>query len=122
MPSRTLPALFAIAVVFAFAAVAVAQNNTGAISGRIQTANGMSAGAVRVAALPAERNLAIDGSGVVSIAETDSSGRYRLANISPGRYYIVAGPLEAPTFYPGTLNASGATTVNITPDAALVKQ
>ena len=119
MPSRTFPALFAIAVVSACAAVAVAQNNTGAISGRIQTANGMSAGAVRVAAMPAERNLATDGSGLVSIAETDSSGRYRLANISPGRYYIVAGPLEAPTFYPGTLNASGATTVNITPDAAL---
>jgi hypothetical protein len=37
-----------------------------------------------------------------SIAETDASGRYKLENIPPGRYYIAAGRLDLPTYYPGT--------------------
>jgi len=120
MPSWKSAAFFVLAIVFEFRVVAVAQSDTGTISGRIQTANGMSAGAVRVAALPVGSNLAADGSiAPVSIAETDSVGRYRLEDVPPGRYYIVAALSQAPTYYPGTVDMAGASVVKIEPDSAL---
>ena len=33
----------------------------------------------------------------VSLAETDSTGRYQLENVPPGRYYITAGRLDVLT-------------------------
>src|SRR5207249_10723371 len=50
---------------------------------------------------------------------TDEAGGYRLEDIPPGRYYIVAGRLDSPTYYPGTLQTAGATIVRITPGANL---
>jgi hypothetical protein len=52
----------------------------------------------------------------VSIAQTDNSGRYRLDDIPPGRYYVVAGPLSSQTFHPGTLQQSGATILTMSQD------
>jgi hypothetical protein len=81
MPSTTFSSVFAIAVVFAAHAVALGQNTPGTISGQIRAANGTSAVAIRVGAMPLERNAANDGSNaLMSIAETDFSGRYRRAN------------------------------------------
>jgi hypothetical protein len=80
----------------------------------------MSAIAVRVAALPVERNLATDGSIVpMTTAETDGVGRFRLDDIPPGRYYIVAGPLQTQTYYPGAIDIVGAKPVSIEPGTAL---
>ena len=53
-----------------------------------------------------------------SLTETDSDGRYQLGLITPGRYYIVAGALVAPTYYPGTTNAGAATVLNIEPGSS----
>jgi hypothetical protein len=36
---------------------------------------------------------------MVTLAATDESGRYRLENIPPGRYYISAGRVDFPTYY-----------------------
>jgi hypothetical protein len=51
---------------------------------------------------------------MASLAETDSTGRYRLENIPPGSYYIAAGRVNLPTYYPGTLELSKGTHVSIT--------
>jgi hypothetical protein len=55
-----------------------------------------------------------------SIAQTDSDGRYRLDNISPGRYYIAAGPVTLQTFHPGTLTQSSASIVMVTRNAPVL--
>src|SRR5678816_636821 len=44
---------------------------------------------------------------------TDSQGRYKLENVLPGRYYITAGFVDLPTYYPGVSAVSGATVVNV---------
>ena len=49
----------------------------------------------------------------VSLAETDSTGRYQLENVPPGRYYITAGRLDVLTYYPGTLEVSQGLVVSI---------
>jgi hypothetical protein len=59
---------------------------------------------------------------LVTIGETDDAGRFRLENVPPGRYYISAGRVEMPTYFPGTLEvaagkiitvASGATVTDV---------
>jgi hypothetical protein len=45
---------------------------------------------------------AVGGTALASIAETDASGHFRLENVPPGRYYITAGRVDFPTFFPGT--------------------
>jgi hypothetical protein len=54
-----------------------------------------------------------------SITQTDSSGRYRLENITPGRYHIAAGPVGLLTFHPGTTTQSAATIVEVTRNVPL---
>jgi hypothetical protein len=50
---------------------------------------------------------------LVSQTITDDSGHYRLDNIPPGRYYIQAGPIDFPTFYPGVTAPPNATSLLI---------
>ena len=75
----------------------------GEISGRITAVDGTPAGGVRVSAvetasLPAGRTVPDEQA---SIVETGSDGRYRIEDLRPGRYYIVAGRIDSPTYYPG---------------------
>ena len=48
-----------------------------------------------------------------SLAQTDETGRYRLENIPPGTYFIVAGRVNLPTYYPGTLDMLKGTVVSV---------
>jgi hypothetical protein len=57
-----------------------------------------------------------EASSLAGIAETDASGRFRLENIPPGRYYIVAGRIDLPTYYPGVVNANDARVIQVTAD------
>ena len=50
---------------------------------------------------------------------TDSTGRYRISNVPPDNYYIVAGFNSAPTYYPGTADRTVATTITTTPATTL---
>jgi len=93
---------------------------TGSASGVIRTATGAPAAGVRVAAvaLSATETATVEGA-LVSLTQTDSSGRYRLDNILPGRYYIQAGLIDAPTYYPGVTTTAGATNLLVAAGASL---
>jgi hypothetical protein len=84
------------------------QPGAGIVTGSIQLEIGGPAANVRVAAMAVD-----DPSSLVSVAETDSSGRYRLSNIPKGKYYIVAGRLDNLTYYPSGHAPAGATQVTV---------
>jgi hypothetical protein len=106
-----------------------AQTGNAVLTGQIQTLEGGPAAAVRVSAMPVPTGNAIPADGpnyfnatpAVSTALSDNQGRYRLANVPPGRYYILAGLINEPTFYPASknTNAEGATIVTVAPGAAM---
>jgi len=90
--------------------IPVLPNQGGTVTGILRTSSGTPAAGVRVSALArpeATKDLSTSAA-LASLAETDASGRYRLENIPPGRYYIVAGNIDVPTFYPGSLRRTKA--------------
>ena len=103
----------------------------GVVTGQLQTREGTPAAAIRISALPApppnirpsdgQNYYATDFNLPVSTAFTDAQGRYRLANLAPGRYFIIASVFGYPTFYPGTTNADGGTVITITAEAPAVE-
>lgn len=98
--------------VFLLAQAGRLQPGTGIVSGSVKVAGGGSAAGIRVGAV------AIDdpsGANMVSLGETDSAGRYRLSNIPAGRYYIVAGLVQSPTYYPGSPLRDAAKEVQVEP-------
>jgi hypothetical protein len=104
---------------------AAAAARPGVVTGQLQTKEGTPAAAIRVSALPAPPpNIRpSDGQNYyaatppASTALTDAQGRYRLANLAPGRYFIIASVFGYPTFFPGTTNADGGTVITISADA-----
>ncbi len=85
------------------------QPGTGIVTGSIQAAGG-SAARVRVAAMATD-----DPANLLSVAETDAAGRFRLTDVPAGRYYIVAGRLDNLTYYPGGTDRTKATEVVVEP-------
>ena len=86
----------------------------GIITGRILTADGKPASGIRVSAMAVpEGNGPAAGTVLESIAQTDSAGTYRLENVTPGRYYVIAGLVDLPTYFPGVTAQTGATVVTI---------
>ena len=86
---------------------------TGSITGIVRNIQGSPLSGVRVTAMPADSN---DNRlrSISSLTLTDSSGRYTLENVPAGRYFISAGNIDSPTFYPATLDMTKATAVSIT--------
>ncbi len=92
-----------------------------AIAGRVQTSAGAAVSAVRIAVLPAPREnvRAAEGQNYyatqqpVAVTITDADGRYRLPNIAPGRYVIVAGLVGYGTFFPSTTDIDSARAVTV---------
>src|SRR5262245_30745738 len=85
----------------------------GAITGVVRTPDGGPAVGIRMTALRADAvNDALRA--MASLAQTDSTGRYRLENVPPGRYFVTAGRVDLPTFYPGTLDVTKGTAISIT--------
>lgn len=97
----------------------------GVVTGQLQTKDGKPAGAIRMSALPAPPpNIRpSDGQNYyatvppASTALTDAQGRYRLANLAPGRYFIIASVFGYPTYYPATTSADGATVITVGAEA-----
>ena len=93
----------------------------GTVTGRLSTADGGVAAGIRVSAMaaPDSSKTPAEATALVSLTETDSSGRYRLENVPPGRYYIVAGLLESSTYYPGVKSPADAKMVDVTSRATV---
>lgn len=99
---------------FLLALLVLGFQGTGAVTGRLVMASGAPATNVRVALAPVE-----DLTQLASITQTDSRGRYRLENVSPGRYYVTAGLVDSPTYHPGTRSPDTATIISVTAGATL---
>src|SRR5215510_7735887 len=95
----------------------------GIVAGQLRSVEGSPAVAVRVAAIPAPTETTRPSFGSqyfyaqppVSTTLTDNQGRYRLANIPPGRYFIVSGV----TFYPSTVDADRAVVVTVSSSSTM---
>jgi hypothetical protein len=83
---------------------------TGIVTGSIQMEGGGPAGGVRVAVIPWDDTT---GANLTSLAETDSAGKFRLIDIPQGRYFVIAGRLSSPTFFPGGADRTKATAIVI---------
>src|SRR6186713_2710577 len=97
------------------AAILLIQSASGTVTGRIMSAPGVPAVGVRVTAKAVTDAAAPASADVfVSIVQTDAAGRYRLENIPAGKYFITAGLVTSPTYYPGTTVLSDGTAIDIT--------
>jgi hypothetical protein len=78
------------------------QAGTGMVKGEIRLPNGEPAADVRVSVIRAYDRT--PGTEVIleHIVRTNTSGQYSINGISPGRYYVVAGAIQALTYYPGS--------------------
>jgi len=47
------------------------------------------------------------------VATTDESGRYRIDNLPPGDYFLAAGRVNLPTYFPGTLEVTRGTGITV---------
>jgi len=90
---------------------------SGTVTGVLRTAAGEPAAGVRVSAMvPPESDVDVRSvASFAALAETDMDGRYRLEGIPQGRYYIVAGRVDQPTYYPGTTEMTKARIFSVTP-------
>src|SRR5262245_45397684 len=96
----------------------IARIEGGVVTGTVCRPDGTPAAGVRVAAMPADSSpTAGNGSTLVALAQADPSGQYRLEDVPPGRYYIIAGRVDAPTFYPGAQDAASGRVLTITTGA-----
>jgi len=95
--------------------------DTGTISGILKTSSGQPASGVRITAMALPENPAdtVSASSFGGLAETDKDGRYQLDNIAPGRYYIAAGRVDLPTYFPGTLEMPKGTVVSVAAKAVV---
>src|SRR5882672_10719014 len=100
---------------------ATLQSDNGTITGVLKTSTGQPAVGVRVAAMaiPESALDAVAGAAMTSLVATDEVGRYRLENIPPGRYYVTAGRVDFPTYFPGALDMSKGTIVSVTSKEAV---
>jgi TonB family protein len=92
------------------------QARNGVLTGRLVSIEGTPVAGVRVAAADASRTTVTQSASaaMLSFAQTDVDGRYRLENVPPGRYYVMAGTIDSPSYYPGTAILAEAKAISIT--------
>src|SRR5436190_11228038 len=103
---------------FWFAAIFLVQSQIpvqvqpGTVTGRLFSVTGTPAAGIRMAAVPVPEGEDQAAAPVMfGITQTETDGRYRIENIPPGRYYIFAGLIEFPSYYPNATALSRATPV-----------
>jgi len=101
----------------------IPQAGGGIVSGTLRLPDGKPAVGVRVAAMvpPAPGISPGNASELAALGKTDGAGHYRLEDVPAGRYYIVAGRVDAPTYYPGVPGIAGATALSVTAGSALTE-
>lgn len=113
-----------LALILVFQAAPAAQS--GVVTGQLRTVDGNPAVGIWVGAMPLPTGTAVPADGpqyyspTVTASETltDNQGRFRLANIPPGRYYIMAGVVGDATYYPAAANATTATVLTVAPGSS----
>ena len=92
-------------------------SQTGTVTGTLKTDTGTPAVGVRVGAMvrPEKPTDISSASALSSIAETDSAGHFRLENVPQGHYFITAGRVDYPTYYPGTQDITAGRDVLVKP-------
>jgi hypothetical protein len=88
------------------------QAQTGVVTGVVRTDSGIPLEGVRIAVTPVSES-AVDSGVLESQGLTDSAGRYRLENISPGRYRILVGRNSFSTYHPGVAELDRATIIQV---------
>ena len=83
---------------------------SGAIEGRIFASDGTPMAHTRVSAIEVTQDFQNkpDTATQFRIVQTDMDGQYRIDNLPAGRYYIAAGLVASPTYYPGVTTVRGA--------------
>jgi hypothetical protein len=94
---------------FVLAALLFWQGPIGKITGSVRGPQNRPQAGVRVAAMAAAE--ATDT--LVSITKTDEAGRYVL-EVPAGSYYILAGRVDNPSYYPASATRTGATAISAT--------
>ncbi len=102
-------------------ALLVQATDGGVIAGRLLTPEGKPAANVRVAASAIAAPGDANGGALLAISETDKDGMYRLEKVPAGRYFITAGLVSAPSYYPGTGSASKAKEIQVLAGTTLEK-
>jgi hypothetical protein len=112
----------ALAFLLSFAALFQdAPISPGAISGQLRTIDGVPAVNVRVVAVAVPRGRANpdDSLNYFELAQpadrtlTDNEGNFRLQELLPGSYYLLAGANPYGTYYPEAANIRGAQIINV---------
>src|SRR5688572_985116 len=112
-------ALF-LAAFFFLQGIPLGGGQGGTVSGVLRGADGKPLAYVRVAAVAPPETINDRSSAAMSgIAETDEQGRYSIQGIPQGRYYIAAGRVDFPTYYPGTQDMTTARIMSVTPGSTL---
>ena len=88
----------------------------GVVTGQLTMRDGTPAAGMRVGAMtvPASGQPVSSSSTIVGLTQTDSAGRYRIENVPAGRYYVIAGFVESPAYFPGVTSLNTATAINVT--------
>jgi hypothetical protein len=108
--SRKLMKVLLLALLSVFHVGSAFAQASGTIRGRLLSSDGSPAYNVRVALSPAgDRSAASTPGALSNITQTDSSGRYRMEQVPSGRYYVLAGLVDNPTYYPGAVARESAT-------------
>jgi len=81
------------------------------VTGVVRDTEGKPLGGVRVAAMATPETG--DNSALLGIAVSDETGHYRI-EIPAGSYFIVAGRVDKPTYYPGVRGSDRATVISLT--------
>ena len=94
--------------------VAPLQASRGGASGRLLASDGTPATNVRIGLSPVgDSNPAV----LLGIVRTDGMGGYRIDQAPAGRYYLVAGLVDAPTYFPGVMSRAAATVLEVSDGA-----
>jgi hypothetical protein len=90
-----------------------ARAQSGSVSGEIRSMDGSPAAGIRVAALEVPSANTTKEPVLARIVQTDNTGHYQLENVPPGRYYVTAGLVDSPTYYPGVSSIKEAQIVEL---------